>query len=63
MKMIDHDRTSERYPCYGCIYLETTTGSTWNGDMYCSYILRTGHMRGCPSPEKCTVKDTYKDLD
>jgi hypothetical protein len=36
--------------CRGCRYVSCEGG--------CDYLLRTGHSRGCPPGEGCTVRDT-----
>ena len=43
-------RTKAPKGCGGCIHVSYEGG--------CDYLLHTGHSRGCPAGEGCTVKDT-----
>lgn len=41
--------------CQRCIYWASISAAGFAGaDKFCSYILVTGHMRGCDPGEKCT---------
>lgn len=44
-------KTDETY-CKGCFY-----HNTHNDAYLCNYILKTGHSRGCPAGEGCTMRD------